>query len=454
MLSFPIYYQGACVKKLLIFPALAISSIAFAQFHSDPKEVFRFCIKTNQYEGVINSAGTVEMSKEPELVMFSGDNFSLEPDSDTGDLKNKYFNVFSNPDTFSCEEDYTPYEASIGKSDLGYLSDTTISFSFKKRLKYAPTSVACKRTLDGYDKADPCGVIEDQRVNIKLAFKDATCEDVDTHRVCHYGNLEIDADLNRAKQKKYKELASGVWDLKDNQELFAEEVNLNLFWEKMGVGILPEDFLYKASKDRNGSIVYEDASYYKVKRIGVDLDDFESDFENENGKYEDEDSTYDEYLSYSIDIYNIGGNGLGNIANWKLNNSITYKTAKNKHKNWLKKVENNVNTRFETAYQKLAKFIAEKRRPYIVNLITSNKKYDEYYGLKYLSIKKKYNHIDEVVKAYAFEVVYVDNDKNITEVHYLNLDHVDDYEKFKQAEFNERINKKRPAGLDDAVWDN
>lgn len=222
----------------------------------------------------------------------------------------------------------------------------------------------------------------------------------------------------------------------------------------MGVGILPEDFLYRTTKDRNGSIVYEDASYYKAIRIGVDLDDFESDFENENGKYEGEDSTYDEYLSYSVDIYNMGGDGLGNIRNWVRTKSITYKSANKYHKTRLENIENKVNTRFETAYQKLAKFIAEKGKPYIVNLITTNEKYDVNYSLKYLSIKKIYNHLDEVVKAYAFEVVYVDNDKNISEVHYLNLDHVDDYEQFKQAEFNERINGNRPAGLDDAVWDN
>lgn len=222
----------------------------------------------------------------------------------------------------------------------------------------------------------------------------------------------------------------------------------------MGVGILPEDFLYRTTKDRNGSIVYEDASYYKAIRIGVDLDDFESDFENENGKYEGEDSTYDEYLSYSVDIYNMGGDGLGNIRNWVRTKSITYKSANKYHKTRLENIENKVNTRFEAAYQKLAKFIAEKGRPYIVNLITSNVEYDVNYSLKYLSIKKNNNHLDEVVKAYAFEVVYVDNDKNITEVHYLNLGHVDDYEKFKQAVFNEIINKKRPAGLDDAVWDN
>lgn len=249
---------------------MAFSSIAIAQFNSGAKEVFRFCIKTYQYEGVINNAGTVRMSKNPEVVIFSGRNVTIVSNSEEGDLNNIHIYAFSNQGEFSCKDGYTPYGASISKSKLGFLSDTDLSFSFEMALKYKydELTLNCKRTLkigEDLKEDQKCGVTENQRVNIELAFKDTRCinkEDKDgkINRECHFGDIEIDADLNDEKQNKFKELASEVWDLKDNNKLFDISIEPDLFWEKMGVGILPEDFLYRTTKDRNGSIVYEDAS--------------------------------------------------------------------------------------------------------------------------------------------------------------------------------------------------
>lgn len=115
---------------------MAFSSIAIAQFNSGAKEVFRFCIKTYQYEGVINNAGTVRMSKNPEVVIFSGRNVTIVSNSEEGDLNNIHIYAFSNQGEFSCKDGYTPYGASISKSKLGFLSDTDLSFSFEMALKY------------------------------------------------------------------------------------------------------------------------------------------------------------------------------------------------------------------------------------------------------------------------------------------------------------------------------